>query len=61
MNDIVNNVSFTYDSMNEAFPEVDPGVQPFGSRILVQVRSAKTKTKGGIILTTDTKIITRFC
>ncbi len=39
----------------EAFPEVDPGVRPFGSRVLVQVRTAKTKTKGGIELITETK------
>jgi hypothetical protein len=27
-----------YDSIEDAFPEVDPGIIPFGSRILVQVR-----------------------
>ena len=45
----------TYEeTMKEAFPDVDPGIQPFGSRVLVQIRTAKTKTSGGIILTTDT-------
>lgn len=44
-----------YDSeLEEAFPAVDAGVQPFGSRILVQIRTPKTKSKGGIILTTNT-------
>lgn len=38
----------------EAFPEADSGVTPFGSRVLVQIRTPKTKTKGGIILTRDT-------
>jgi co-chaperonin GroES (HSP10) len=43
-----------YESkLEEAFPAVDAGVQPFGSRILVQIRTPKTKSKGGIILTTN--------
>jgi co-chaperonin GroES (HSP10) len=42
------------EEMMEAFPEADPGVIPFGSRVLVQIRTPKTKTKGGIILTRDT-------
>lgn len=41
--------------LDEAFPSVDPGVEPYGSRILVQIRSPKTKSAGGIILTSDTK------
>lgn len=45
----------TYEeAMKEAFPDVDPGIQPFGSRVLVQIRTAKTKTAGGIYLTSDT-------
>lgn len=42
------------EEMKEAFPEADSGVIPFGSRVLVQIRTPKTKTKGGIILTRDT-------
>ena len=46
----------TYENaMKEAFPAIDAGIQPFGSRVLVQIRTAKKKTAGGIILTTDTK------
>lgn len=41
------------DALNEAFPEVDPGIRPFGSRLLIQLRNAENKTKGGIILTRD--------
>lgn len=40
-------------SIDEAFPAVDPGVEPFGSRVLVQIRTPKKVTKGGIILTDD--------
>ena len=43
------------DALAEAFPETDSGIQPFGSRILVQIRTAKSKTSGGIILTYDSK------
>lgn len=34
----------------EAFPDVDPQFKPFGGRVLLQLRVAKAKTKGGIIL-----------
>ena len=44
-----------YASLEEAFPEADPGVRPAGSRVLVQVRTPKKKSAGGIILTDDTK------
>lgn len=43
------------DELVEAFPNVDAGVIPLGSRVLVQIRSPKTKSKGGIILQADTK------
>ena len=52
---VLNKVQFTYDSLDEAFPAIDPGVEPFGSRVLCQIRLAKKKTAGGIILTGDTK------
>lgn len=48
-----NKVEFAYGSLEEAFPACDPQVEPLGSRILVQVRTPKKQTKGGIILTTD--------
>lgn len=46
----------TYENaMKEAFPAVEAGILPFGSRVLVQIRTPKTTTAGGIILSTDTK------
>lgn len=41
---------FDYESIAEAFPEVNPGVVPFGDRVLVQIRTPKGKSAGGIIL-----------
>lgn len=41
--------------IDSAFPPLDPGAVPCGSRILLQLRSPKTKTPGGIILTDDTQ------
>lgn len=41
--------------MEAAFPTVEPGIVPFGSRVLIQIRSPKSKTSGGIILPTDVK------
>ena len=47
--------TMTYDqALAEAFPAVDAGIQPFGSRVLVQIRTPKKVSKGGIILTLDT-------
>lgn len=43
------------EALNDAFPSIDPGVVPFGSRVLVQFRTAKMKSKGGIVLTADTR------
>lgn len=42
-------------TMDEAFPEIDPGIRPYGSRVLVQIRTAKTMSKGGIQLVQETQ------
>jgi co-chaperonin GroES (HSP10) len=46
-----------YDSLEEAFPVVDPCEEPFGSDIIVQLRTPKKRTGGGILLTEDTRAI----
>ena len=51
----MNKVEFDYNGEADAFPSIDPGVQPFGSRVLCQIRRAKTKTKGGVILPGETR------
>jgi len=43
------------EELMEAFPEVDSGIIPFGSRVLVQIRTAKTRSIGGIIIPEDTR------
>lgn len=44
-------MAMTYeDAMAEAFPAAEAGIQPFGSRVLVQIRTPKTKTASGIII-----------
>ena len=52
--DYENKVEFDYGSIEEAFPTCDPGVEPFGSRVMVQIRTPKKATKGGIISFTKT-------
>ena len=42
-------------SEDDCFPVVEPGFQPQGNRILVQLRKAKDVSKGGIVLISDTK------
>jgi len=41
--------------LESAFPSVVPGVAPLGARVLVQLRTVREKTHGGIILAQDTK------
>lgn len=46
----------TFDqTLEEAFPKVDHNLEPYGSRVLVQMRTAKKKTSGGILLTGETQ------
>jgi co-chaperonin GroES (HSP10) len=40
------------NELASAFPAIDPGIEPCGSRVLVQLRSPKRKV-GSIILTDD--------
>lgn len=43
------------DAMEAAFPAADAGVQPFGSRVLVQIRTPKQTTASGIIIDTGSR------
>jgi co-chaperonin GroES (HSP10) len=43
------------DTLEWYFPDLEPGRKPFGARVLVQLRRAKTKTKGGIVIVEETK------
>jgi co-chaperonin GroES (HSP10) len=46
----------TAEDMAWAFPEVDCGMEPYGGRVIVQLRRIKKKTTaGGIILVEETK------
>lgn len=44
-----------YASIDHAFPLVDAGHIPLGEKVLVQIRTARSKTKGGIHIIQDTK------
>jgi co-chaperonin GroES (HSP10) len=44
-----------YDNIDQAFPTVEPGLRPFGSLVLVQKRSPRTVTRGGIYVPQDTQ------
>jgi co-chaperonin GroES (HSP10) len=54
----VNSDSFNHDArqtLQEAFPDVDPGIVPLGARVLIQLRRVADKTASGIMLVADTK------
>lgn len=44
-----------FETLAEAFPECDPGVEPLGARILLQLKSVKKASKGGILLVKETR------
>jgi co-chaperonin GroES (HSP10) len=44
-----------YGSLEDAFPNVPPGLRPFGDKVLVQIRSAMTRTKGGLYVPEETR------
>jgi len=44
-----------YASLAEAFPDVDPGLRPFGSTVLVQMRTPMTRMKSGLFLPQATR------
>jgi Chaperonin 10 Kd subunit len=44
-----------YDSLEEAFPAADPGLITFGSDVLVQIRTPKKRTKGGLYLPEESR------
>lgn len=47
--------AYSYDSLEEAFPAADPGLIPFGQDVLVQLRTPKTRTKGGLYIPEETR------
>lgn len=53
--EMINTVAFAYADLDEAFPSCEPGVVPFGSRVLCQIRTPKKMTKGGIHLLDDAR------
>lgn len=55
MSDLLNRITYSYESLDEAFPPCDPLIAPAGSRVLVQVKTPKKKTAGGIMLPSDVR------
>lgn len=43
-------MEMSYESIEDAFPTVDCGIQPFGSSVVVQIRRAKSQTKAGLYI-----------
>lgn len=54
-NRVVQKTVYDFASLEEAFPKADPGLVPYGSNILVQLRTPPTKSKGGIHLPEESR------
>ena len=48
-------VQLDYDNVDQAFPDLDSGLVPFGSRVVVQKRSPRTRSRGGLIVPHETQ------
>lgn len=48
-------IRLAYESIDQAFPDVDPGLKPFGSKVLVQIRTPMLKTTGGIAIPEESR------
>jgi co-chaperonin GroES (HSP10) len=44
-----------FETLDEAFPTCDTGITPLGARVLLQLKSVKKASKGGIILVDETR------
>lgn len=42
-------------TLDQAFPPVDPGNEPLGPRVMVQLRRVSNTTKSGIVLVEETR------
>ena len=60
MFDIKQNEEPDLRTEEEVFPNVDPGIEVVGDRVLVQLRREKTTSKGGIILVDETRQTLKF-
>src|SRR3990172_1783789 len=49
------NTKIDPEKLAKAFPVVDPEFKPFGERVLVQIRTPKFRSEGGIWLPKDTR------
>jgi len=47
--------ALAYDSLADAFPTVDPHHRPFGEDVLLQIRTPRRRTKGGLFVTEDSR------
>lgn len=43
------------EALHEAFPGVNPGAAPLGARVLVQLRTVKRTSSGGIVLVEESR------
>lgn len=55
LNAVVNAPRTSLTSNEILFPNVDAGLEPFGSRVLVQIKMPKSVTAGGIIVPEQTR------
>jgi co-chaperonin GroES (HSP10) len=52
--EVLGNRAWDYGSLEEAFPDVSPGLKPFGDKVLVQIKTPLARTKSGFILPHET-------
>jgi co-chaperonin GroES (HSP10) len=48
------------DTFKLAFPDVEPGIQPFGYLVLLQLRTPRKMSRGGLIIPDDSRDAERY-
>lgn len=57
--DILGRKHYT-DAVKVSFPDVDPGIVPFGYLVLVQLRTPRRLSQGGLIIPDETRDAERY-
>ncbi len=47
--------TLAYGSIEAAFPNVGPGLKPFGDKVILQIRTAMKQTKGGLYVPEESR------
>lgn len=60
LSDLPTAQSLDYGSLADAFPDVEPGLRPFGDKVLLQIRTPVERTKSGFYVPEEARETERW-